>query len=74
MRVGVGVIDTGSHLSCLMDLLTGLVKEALLYSNTEGRDAMELLSDSLVLVYVPTQTTRSRLIMILSPKNIEKLL
>ena len=57
-----------------MDLPTGLVREALLYSNTEGRDAMELLSDSLVLVYVPTQTTRSRLIMVLSPKNIEKLL
>ncbi len=57
-----------------MDLQTGLVREALLYSNTEGRDAVQLLSDSLVLVYVPTQTTCSRLVMILSPKKIKNLL
>ncbi len=28
------------------------------------QDAMEMLSDSLVLVYVPIQTTRSRLMMV----------
>ncbi len=52
-----GSIEAGSHLLCLMDLQTGLVREACLCSNTEGRTAVPRLSDSLVPVYVPTQTT-----------------
>lgn len=36
-----------------MDLQSGMVREALLCSNAEGRYAVQLLSDSLVLVHVP---------------------
>lgn len=65
-----GVIKAGSHLLCLMDLQTGLVREALLNSNTDGRDAVHLLSDTLVLCMYQSQTTCSILTMFLSPRKI----